>query len=169
MKVLPINSFNSNSMSKNSKKENINFGVKLYVEDRVPRFVFREAAGKAYKQGLNAQKVLNETFDVAMSFFGRLTKKVESITPVEMPVCVELTERANRYIDECVIDEDNIDVTGPEFPEEQAAFRIKSPSPFAGYLQKDYPAFRLDEAGLQKFEQEIETFANIYRQYSSID
>ena len=118
---------------------------------------------------MNAQKVLYETHAATVNFFNVLAQNVESIKPTELPVYVELTEQAKRHVDESIIGNTSIDVTGPEFPENQKAFRLRAPAPFMGHMLKEYTAFKLDEAGLQKFEQEIKTFADIFKQHSPFD
>lgn len=67
MKLLPISNFNS---SKRAKQENVNFGIQLYVENSVSRFVYKKAADRAFALGHDAQKVLNETYAATMSLLG---------------------------------------------------------------------------------------------------
>ena len=61
MRILPVTNYKANN-SKNNNNKNVNFGVNLYVENRVPRFVYKNVADRTFRLGQDAQRVMNETY-----------------------------------------------------------------------------------------------------------
>lgn len=155
MNIAPISSINNSQIR---SQKNVNFGVKLFVEDSIPRFFVKEAGNYAVKYGYQVKPVMNNAFNALVYQMSKLLKKVEPIEPEELPLTICLTPKAQIYAN----DEHLNGITYGEFDD---SIQLNAPSPFGGYITKSLNAILPDEESMNRIEKEIKTMADVVKPF----